>query len=475
MLDVLRDQLGWRTRATNHGPFSTESISSVDHCIRYAYMCKLRLGRELIADQLTKGEIMSGMRRFRRGFAATPISALAATAMIAATPAPVVAAQPAGIRIPGQLINADGTPVAGRVLVFVSPQNSDQLDETPVGMAVVGKDGNYSITVPDREATVQLVAAQNDGWVNFVVVAIFADGTIQVNNSSGRMNARSTSYLSTRAGIEPDRVDAEPLRFVKSETPNGGASAQATGVDDQTFDISEFHLTRTLVSDVDDKWGSVSPTGAAATSGSFVLGTSDLWTVIGEFHKWKDTSGTFTYGKRADSDIGGSISYDGTNWSATAAVKISNSASVAVTFSFPNNDTDTFGRQLRSQFRYVKEFNEIVGPGGYYNSWTSIRATQWNTGGDYNGKDKTNEDGHCDTRPNRVSFGKNMSLTRDSLSAYTYSAAVTAFGVGLTAKSGYSTYVQSQWKFGNQYNTYWACGSNAMPGSAHIVYMGPNQ
>ncbi len=48
------------------------------------------------------------------------------------------------------------------------------------------------------------------------------------------------------------------------------------------------------------------------------------------------------------------------------------------------------------------------------------------------------------------------------------------FGLGLTAQSGYSTYVKEHWTFASAQTNHWMCGDNAHETTSSIVYAGPN-
>jgi hypothetical protein len=72
----------------------------------------------------------------------------------------------------------------------------------------------------------------------------------------------------------------------------------------------------------------------------------------------------------------------------------------------------------------------------------------------------------------RERFDPNTGTYRDSGRAQTWSAGVTIFGVGLSARSGFSRHVKSEWEFGSRFGGYWLCGSDAPFRYAKRVYAG---
>lgn len=66
--------------------------------------------------------------------------------------------------------------------------------------------------------------------------------------------------------------------------------------------------------------------------------------------------------------------------------------------------------------------------------------------------------------------GRKPSFDRSTNKSYTYTAGVSAFGVGLSAQSGYSCYVTLRWAFGDQTITHYLIGANAYITTAAIIY-----
>ncbi len=63
-------------------------------------------------------------------------------------------------------------------------------------------------------------------------------------------------------------------------------------------------------------------------------------------------------------------------------------------------------------------------------------------------------------------------IGRNSNDYVTFSADVGAFGVGLTAQSGASTWVDMHWHFTQNSGTRYLCGHNDFPTSADRIFAG---
>jgi hypothetical protein len=198
-----------------------------------------------------------------------------------------------------------------------------------------------------------------------------------------------------------------------------------------------------------------------------VLSSTSSPTVIGELHKWKDATASFTYGQTADSDIGAQSRESNGNWTVEAAIHISNSRSASVSWS-GGAANRTFGRQLTSNFQYEEQLW-----GGAYCSFLYVRSVGWNGGATWGG-DVSTWDDKCDTSPYGDVYKAGTSFDRNSSRAHNYRTGATVFGLGLTAQSGYSTYVKQHWSFGTAYTNHWMCGDHAHETTSAIVYAGPD-
>jgi len=360
----------------------------------------------------------------------------------------------------GVLTGPGGQPVAGQVALMIDPGASPIGTEVTVPIvasATAGSDGRYSLVVSPDDPSVAAALLRNSGWVNFMIVAQ-ANG-LEATTYAGRTSGANLSGLtqiasagmrttaSTNAWV--DRTGKVPSIEIK-------LVAGAPGVS---------RMTSAQVADA-------AQTNAAAPPCRYTVADSQqAGTVVGEIHKWKDTTASFSYGQTADSDIGVGVNATGNGWSLSGTVHVaqSNSATVGWGGWDPNG---LFGGQLQTQFQYERRHWQNA-PGSTYCGVESIVAVGWN-GGSSVGADVHQYDGHCDTAANRQSYKGGSPFDRTSSRAYRYYGAVSAFGVGLDAQSGYSSSVQMHWSFGTASNTHWMCGNDGPTTTAQIVYAGPN-
>ena len=294
--------------------------------------------------------------------------------------------------------------------------------------------------------------AGNHGWVNVMILAE-ANG-LQTMVEAGRTTAGTLgapapstkeSAVSASGNTWVDRNGAAPSVDITLATGRPGVST----------------LTPAQVAAA-----AVQPNVTLPPCTYTVTGSQQAPTVVGELHKWKDTTATFSYGQTADSDIGVGVNATGNGWSLGGTVHISQSNSATVGWGGWAPDT-TFGGQLRSQFRY-----ELRHWGSPACGVEMIVPVGW-AGGTSVGADVHQYDGHCDTTGGQDYKGGSF-LSRDSMRAYRYYGAVNVFGVGLDAQSGYSSSVRAHWDFGTASTNHWMCGNDGPSTTAPIVYAGPN-
>jgi hypothetical protein len=220
--------------------------------------------------------------------------------------------------------------------------------------------------------------------------------------------------------------------------------------------------------------GTPVPSGCSATTQQ----TQTNWAVIGELHKWLDTTVRFTFASSKSSTLGVGISESGANgsWSVDGSFSVTNSAGSYMSWS-PTDST--FGHQLESQFTYAKSYEPPVflcNHGvcveictGQY--WAFV--TTWQ-GSLRIGNDVSKYDGKCGSGSFANFYPPNATFGTASEKAYTYKSGISVFGFGFSSQSGYSTSVAEEWKFGTKYGSYWLCGNNAKPPLSSIVYAGPD-
>ena len=77
------------------------------------------------------------------------------------------------------------------------------------------------------------------------------------------------------------------------------------------------------------------------------------------------------------------------------------------------------------------------------------------------------------TERQRGKFGPNSDMRRNRENAARWEGAVGVFGASLTARSGYSKYVQGYWRFGLA-GDHLLCGDDGSPKEAQHIYAGPS-
>jgi hypothetical protein len=184
-------------------------------------------------------------------------------------------------------------------------------------------------------------------------------------------------------------------------------------------------------------------------------------TVIGELRAPDDTlEAFFAYGKRADSEIG--IAGRGAHgpWSGSGSFHIANADDTAIT-QWANSGQHLL---VRSRFEYGRyEFNCPSG------RREKVVAEKWM--GDVQ-SEPTAVRGCAGAPEKRVGhFGQNSDMRRNRENAARWEGAVGVFGASLTARSGYSKYVQGYWHFGPA-SDHVLCGDDGSPREAQHIYAG---
>jgi len=347
------------------------------------------------------------------------------------------------IVVSGRLTDAQGAPVTGTIALLLQPPPGAAGTTTDVPIAAsqqVGDDGRYALALDPSSPVVAPALAAGNGWITFTLVARSAglEADTMVSRAYGPSVAAHQGALAASRAVagwvtRDGRTPPVTLRLHR------GAGAAPPGLVRPFTDYCS----------------------------EYVWATSSTPTVVGELHKWKDATASFTYGQTADSDIGAQSRESNGDWSVESAVHISNSRSASVTWS-GGDANSTFGRWLTTNFQYEDQLW-----GGAYCSFEYVRSVGWNGGATWGG-DVSTWDNHCDTSPYGDVYKAGSKLDRSSSRAHNYRTGATVWGLGLTAQSGYSTFVKEHWSFGSAQLNHWMCGDNAHETTSAIVYAGPN-
>jgi len=190
-------------------------------------------------------------------------------------------------------------------------------------------------------------------------------------------------------------------------------------------------------------------------------------TTIGELHTGDNQTAWFRYGQSADSDVEVGVGGVGSGWSVSGTAHVGNDQSAYVQW----NEGAQWGYKLRSNFHYQKFYRSWIPAGCGGSNYYIVKASSWNTGMAL-GDNVHDLDNHCSTSPYTQGYLPNSDFQRVSSNATWFSGAFSAFGFSARAQSGFSSYVISHWHHGSAYPTYYHCGSDAQPNTAHRVYSG---
>jgi len=357
------------------------------------------------------------------------------------------------IAVSGTLTDGTGAPVPGTVLLMLQPPAGPPGTTNVVPVAAsqqVGADGRYALALDPTAPAVAQALADGNGWVTFTLVAQAQGLSVDTMLSRAYGPGPAGSLVATNSHLTRGwRTRDGAPRPVRLELQAG-----APGV--RPMSAAQRRAAAIGWSHPDE-----------AYCDETVLSSTSAPTVVGELHKWKDATASFTYGQTADSDIGAQSRETNGDWTVESAIHISNSRSAAVSWS-GGAANSTFGRQLTSNFQYEDQLW-----GGAYCSFQYVRSVGWNGGATWGG-DVSTWDDQCDTSPYGDVYKAGTSLDRNSSRAHDYRTGATVFGLGLTAQSGYSTYVKQHWSFGTAYTNHWMCGDHAHETTSAIVYAGPD-
>jgi hypothetical protein len=363
-------------------------------------------------------------------------------------PPPIVAPPTSGLtRLPvlleGVLVDELELPVAGGTVAVYQSIDPEGTAEAPqLARATTAPGGDFTIRLSPDDPALLDAAIANDGWVNFDATFTFGS-RVTFHSFSSRMNGSTWT------------LDAYPRVQLDSEA---SIAAQTTGV-------------RTVQTEPDPN---ARVTCFVSTT---KIGEADRWAVIGEAHVWKDQSLAWTYGERADSDIGVGYSQDGVHWALSGSVHIGTTrgSEIGDTISNLGDPQGNFGRRYRTEFRFAKYRTRQYCP-GHSSTVYRVKATRWNGGLDYY-DDVKHLNGHCgDTyRSNSVYFepadGQGV-FGRASEDLRTYGLAVSVFGASLSAQSGASKSVTQKWRFGRLFARYYLCGDTGKPSVSERIFAG---
>jgi hypothetical protein len=312
-----------------------------------------------------------------------------------------------------------------------------------IGLGVVDSSGSFAVSLVPTPEVVSL-AERNGGALNLDVLAFLPSTTASLATEQVAFTHLGPSGF---GAVLPLDLSFEAGRLIAPIPPSAMAASSCP-------------------------YPTPPAGGGMYANVSTVDGPASIPTVVGEYHSWDGMSGHFQYGQTADSQIEAKVSIGGDPFQASGMEKISNTESSDIKF----NASGRFGRQLLTNFAYVKERTGLIGCDGQTYSYSDkIRTTQWRWPGSAHGADVSQWDGPdrwaiADQKGFAEEVPANTDFSKRTGKGMLYEGAVTAFGVGLKATSGYSTNVQMYWKTGTEQPHYFFFGNDGPPSTASNVY-----
>jgi hypothetical protein len=205
-----------------------------------------------------------------------------------------------------------------------------------------------------------------------------------------------------------------------------------------------------------------------------VVGRETNYGPIGEGHVEYDSTGTFSYGESANTDLDGAYSANGGPFKVTAGTSHMGNKSSTVTAAYTAGHASI---QL-SQFNYREErldFTDDMGDGHVCRHDYRVIPEGWKGGGT-TGADVRSHDsaGQMDAARGKgwaTYYAPDMkrTYTKKTAKGERYKGSISAFGISLGAQSTWSTNVSMAWKFGTA-TDHWLYGSNGTSNDAENVY-----
>jgi hypothetical protein len=376
------------------------------------------------------------MRRWQLCLA---LSFLASVVSIPAADAALSAESEAGAIVSGLLADAADNSVAGRVELFAWPTGRPvEIGETmqllPVGHDRAAENGRFSVA---GELTPELaeLARLNGGYINFVLQAAAAGAFEEthfsryVGDTPITAHEARTAKRTTEWRASPEET-AEPVKVRLSEAAGASTSAGGRRISPMQGGCSGLKL-------IDKQIGH---------------------TVLGELRAPQDTlEARFTYGERADSEIG--VAARGTKgpWGMAGSFHMGNSG----TGEWAKSDEHLLvtGRFMYEKYEYTcpSGRREKVVPREWMGDAQSQPTAMRGCAGAPEGRT-----GH---------YGHDTEFDRDREKAVQWHRAVSVFGAELSARSGYSRWVKGHWKFGSG-TLHLLCGDDGPPRKAGHIFAG---
>jgi hypothetical protein len=427
----------------------------------------------------------SRIRRAGRGSALLAALALLAVPLSAAR---ADTGAPTGV-LTG-VVTVAGRPVSGAIVTVTALPGLEAptgpYRQQPMASGTTSATGRFSVPLTVSKTIVDL-ASVNSGYVNYWVQAFYNDaaasdpGTI-VWGGEGKVYTAADLAYSTLI----DTGLADPV--------TGAAATVLSAPDTVTLELTAYEGADTVkmtssglagdalyaacsssVSAGDSACGSAGEGSSCESRYApwvTILGRENDMEPVGEAHVMYDSTGNFSYGKTANTDLSGAYSASGGPFKGTASMNhIGNTESKIV-----KAYTAHQAYELLTQFRYRKERLEFTDDGGDgHVCRTDYRVIPEGWVGGYTfGTDVSSHDsaGQMDAARGKgwaTLFDGTGQFVKNTSKGQKYSADVSAFGIKLAAQSTWSDKVEVHWTFGSD-DEHWLYGSNGTIKSAENIY-----
>jgi len=207
---------------------------------------------------------------------------------------------------------------------------------------------------------------------------------------------------------------------------------------------------------------------------SFVVESRpDLDSIVVEYHKSKNTTGGWKYGKKADSDFEIGVQKPGENWTASGNVHVSTGRSTSS--GLKETDKAARGYYGKTEMEYVKGITKAYGAGTGQCQGTSVYpgtrhliAVAWNGGATRSGNLSQYD---CNDKPQKdfaVNMAKGGEFTTESSKAEKYEYAADFKFVMLGGSSGFSESVELTWSWDHGAGK--ICGKDKKPARGPSIF-----
>jgi hypothetical protein len=368
------------------------------------------------------------------------------------------------VLVRGTMSNGASPSTVATVAAYVIDPNDrvtfPETSLTPVGTDTTAADGSFSVRANPTDQMTQL-AAQNDGWVNLFLVMVER----KAGSTYTQVRAITRLLPGATTGSATDRTD--PTKYGTS--PDDSAAVSVQMADPGTL----------VGTDSDPQPNSVVPPGIyCGDLGTVASTTGDG--IIQEIHAVGNMDSHSIYGKTSDSSIEAAFQWNFQDAPVTVngSVHVGNTTTVLAKVDRGMDYGGDAGRSVHGQFTTHKDkYVCRDSRGTLYGYLYQTTAVKWNgniTMGTTNMLLTVDHACWQYPEPRGHQFPPYSSITHESTAAQSWTAGFSAFGFGLTIKSGFSTYVSNSWHMGSSTAAYehYICGTNDAPAFAARTFAG---